>query len=96
LSLFATNRIYSQEYSQGTYWDAWRYINRNGINTEEVYPYISANSTGGMCKYNSNLNIGTNLASYTQVTPDDEQIMKEALAKTGPIATGLFNQFLKQ
>lgn len=79
----------------GTYWDAWRYINQNGINIDELYPYISANSTGGMCKYNSNLNVQTNLASYTKVTPNDEQIMKEALAKTGPIATALDSRYLQ-
>ena len=77
---------------EGTYWDAWKYVINNGINSEALYPYTSMNGTGGMCRYNSSANVKPYLISYTKINPKNntigELIMKEALAKTGPISVG--------
>lgn len=61
---------------------AYDYIIKNGIDTNESYPYTGAYQT---CKFNSSA-VGANLKSYAHVKNGSEEDLTIAIARIGPIA----------
>jgi cathepsin L len=64
---------------------AYKYIIKNGIDTEESYPYTARD---GNCKFNP-ANVGANMTDFVEVAQDDEDALKTAVANIGPIAVGI-------
>lgn len=60
---------------------AFKYIERNGINTDSSYPYTGRN---GVCKYNPKNNAATTTGYVT--IPKNERALAEAVATKGPIS----------
>lgn len=60
---------------------AFKYIERNGINTESSYPYTGQN---GVCKYNPKNN-GATANGYITIGKNEDQLA-EAVANIGPIS----------
>ncbi|KAF8371687.1 hypothetical protein PRIPAC_78116 [Pristionchus pacificus] len=66
----------------GSVADAFQYILKHGVNTESSYPYIGDEQT---CKFRTD-SVGETMTSYTLVTPNDEELLKNAVAFKGPIS----------
>ncbi|XP_028968920.1 cathepsin L [Galendromus occidentalis] len=71
----------------GGYMDkAFEYIKKNGgIDTEESYPYTGRK---GKCMFKKK-NIGARVTGHVDVPAEDEQALKLAVAKIGPISVGI-------
>ncbi|XP_049451615.1 cathepsin L.1 [Epinephelus fuscoguttatus] len=66
--------------------NAFRYIIANGgIDTEDSYPYEAED---GQCRYNPD-HIGAKCTGYVDVTPGDEDALKEAVATIGPVSVAI-------
>jgi cathepsin L len=61
------------------------YIKKQGIDTEESYPYTARD---GRCKFNA-ANVGATLTSYTDVASGDEEALTDAIAQNGPISVAI-------
>ncbi|CAG0903130.1 unnamed protein product, partial [Darwinula stevensoni] len=64
--------------------NAFQYIQENGIETGEAYPYEQKD---GVCRYNSS-NIGAIITGYESVTKDEREL-KRAVATIGPISIAI-------
>lgn len=65
---------------------AFAYIASNhGIDIESSYPYQAVNN---VCRYNSS-NSANAISSFVELPSSDEEILKNALAAVGPIATAI-------
>ncbi|XP_066923674.1 procathepsin L-like [Clytia hemisphaerica] len=64
---------------------AFRYIQKDGIDTEESYPYTAQDGT---CKF-SKSNVGATVSGYTDVSRGDENALRDAIASVGPISVAI-------
>jgi len=64
---------------------AFRYIQKDGIDTEESYPYTAQDGT---CKF-SKSNVGATVSAYTDVPRGDENALRDAIASVGPISVAI-------
>jgi len=64
---------------------AFRYIQKDGIDTEESYPYTAQDGT---CKF-SKSNVGATVSGYTDVPRGDENALRDAIASVGPISVAI-------
>ncbi|UYV65108.1 hypothetical protein LAZ67_3003147, partial [Cordylochernes scorpioides] len=72
--------------SGGLMTQAYKYIMKNGgIHSEESYPYKARNET---CKY-SREGISASIVSYMNLPYGNESVLKEAVARQGPIAVAI-------
>ena len=65
--------------------DAFKYVEKYGIDTEASYPYVAHDET---CHYMSK-NVGTNCTGYNDVTKDSESDLQDAVATVGPISVAI-------
>lgn len=64
---------------------SYKYIKKNGIDTEESYPY---DGKVIKCRFN-NETIGANITGYIRVKKDSQYALQDAVANVGPVAVGL-------
>nr|QOV03082.1 cathepsin L12 [Dysdercus peruvianus] len=79
------NRVYDNYGCNGGLMDhAFYYIMKNGVESEESYPYEGVD---GVCRFNKS-NIAATQKSYVDIPPTEEDLMK-AVANIGPISVGI-------
>jgi len=63
----------------------FEYINKNGIETEEDYPYTAVD---GHCKYNASMSAAT-VSGCVDIKTGSESDLQDAVSKIGPISVGI-------
>jgi len=66
-------------------WAIWYVVLNKGLNTEESYKYTAHD---GVCKFNKS-NIGGNATHCVTLPKGDENALKEAVGKVGPVAVAI-------
>nr|QOV03077.1 cathepsin L6 [Dysdercus peruvianus] len=69
----------------GTFIRGFNYIRDNGIDLEASYPY---ETKSGDCRFNAS-EIGAKLKGYAKTLQYDEEALKVAVAKVGPVSVGM-------
>merc|ERR1719204_806120 len=64
---------------------AFTYIKKNGIESEDEYPYLAVDST---CEYDKSKVVAT-CTGHVDVTSGDEEALKEAAGTVGPISVAI-------
>lgn len=64
---------------------SFEYVKRNGIESEQSYPYRAAN---GKCQANPS-KVVTKLSGYYAIPVGNEVVLHNALTNVGPVAVGL-------
>lgn len=64
----------------------FEYIRKNGVSLSSDYSYEGAQ---GVCKSENLPKVSINLASYVELDPCDEELLKIAIAQVGPIVVSL-------
>jgi len=74
---------------------AFEYVIKNGLTTEENYPYTSGGGRSGSCKEAKEKPVSATISSWSQVSKGgilggaDEEAIKKALLASGPITIGI-------
>lgn len=64
---------------------AFEYVENNGIDSEEDYPYEAVDGT---CRYDSSRNVLT-VTGFENIEPGNEDDLKAAVALVGPVSAAL-------
>ena len=67
--------------------NAFRYIEKRGIDTENGYPFEGRDS--GRCRFSTYTEINAKLSHYVDLPSGDEEALAEAVARYGPISIAI-------
>ena len=65
--------------------DAFKYVEKKGIDTEASYPYVARDEK---CRFKPS-NVGSTCSGYTDIDSEDEKALTQAIAEVGPISVAI-------
>lgn len=65
--------------------DAFEYVMKKGIDTEESYPYVARDEK---CRFKKQ-DVGSTCSGYTDIKSEDEKALTQAIAEVGPISVAI-------
>lgn len=76
----------------GSYADAYNYIQRNGIETYDSYPFKTEKDK---CNYDPKKNSKVTVNSFVQIPSKDEEALTHAIATVGPIVVAMNSRLIQ-